>query len=147
MYDQFPYSVEREKSGLYTPEELSYTTEQARILSERADYKNLPINARSEGVESLEEWVAGAYEVAQNYAYSNLTMTARDRSGKVHVSIVKDDAYHNAGKAPVATQLYIGAVHVAKLMTALFDPSQAEPGYLNMVKDITQDDSVRMLPY
>lgn len=147
IYSQFTYSAAREKKGAYTTKELNYIKVNARELAELADYKALPINTRSEEVESLEDWVADSYEVAQNYAYSNLTLAYRDNAGKNYVTIVKDDAYHTANKWPAASQLYIGGVRLAKLMTALFDANNAEPGYVSMVNEITQDADVSMLPY
>lgn len=146
-FPQYIYNTNNFKNGIFSDSDVNSVIEESKIMVNKQDLKDLPVNSYESDPVSVVNWVADSYLAAQNVVYYNLPLTGTQTTkGYPYVSISTSSTYFQNSHYVLEPLMYSSGVHLAKLLTAIFDPAHAEAGYISMLNEIHCDSNVSTFP-
>lgn len=146
-FPQYNYNSNEVKNGIFSDTDVNSVKQESHEMVMKPDLRALPVNFYETSNVSVLHWVAEAHLTAQNIVYYNIPLTGeKTPHGLPFVDISENTPYFQNSISAVEPIIYESGVHLAKLLTAIFDPNHAEVGYVNFVNEVAFDPEISTFP-
>lgn len=127
VFLQFPYSKEKNKTGVFEPADLLVNSYLSTELDTQ-EHVALLVDEMQNSEQKIENWVIDGYKVAAKYVYTDLDQTWG------YYSVKRRDV--------IKTQIIKAGHRLAFILDAVFDPNNAPDKFTSIVYGIKNDRSI-----